>query len=338
MLYKKIDSSLIEQGYEKLPGTAFVTTYVQTWSTGEVKIVHFYKSVEGFTIPQDKIVQGVEQSERNFLIKGYRIKEIMNIIETDGDYAVDELEQGGINYWIVDNLRRRLMVYENQPDDFLGLRKIIEDELEREEKAPPFIERVSGFFRENSFVTFLIMGINLIVFLICNSLKTGEIRADVITEFGISYEDVLGKREYYRIITGMFLHADYRHIINNMFLLVCAGSQVEKWLGHMKYLLIYIAGGVGAGVCSVVYHMQAGMPVLSIGASGAIFGVFAATLIMSFFVSKVDTRRLLLIGLLALAASSGESVDTAAHVGGFVIGFITTLAFRVRVVFVRHSK
>lgn len=338
MLFRNIELSLLEQGFEKLPnnGGSPVTTYVQITSNREVKIVHVFNHMESRATDQNILVGEVKQFEKLYILRGYDVKMTMNVIVVNEEYDVSILEKNDLKYWVVSKLYNRLMIFENQPEEFGGLRKVIENSIEQGDVRPNFSQKAKMFFVKNPWITILIALVNIVVFIIFNGLESGELDSVIYNKYGISYDNVLGKYEYYRLLTGMFLHANYKHIINNLFLLIVAGSQVEGWIGHIRFLLVYLASGIGAGVVSVIYYMHTETPVVSVGASGAIFGIFAATLIMAFFVSKNDLKRLVLIAVLALSASMGEQVDTAAHVGGFVVGLVTTLAFRVRVVFVKH--
>ena len=85
---------------------------------------------------------------------------------------------------------------------------------------------------------------------------------------------VLGNQEYYRLITSMFLHFGFSHLMNNMIMLFFLGSILEEEIGRFKYLFLYFASGLAGNVLSAAMDLKTGEFVVSAGVlSGAIFGV-----------------------------------------------------------------
>ena len=154
------------------------------------------------------------------------------------------------------------------------------------------------------------------------------------------------------LFTSMFLHGGFLHIGSNMLYLFVFGDNVEDGMGHVRFLLFYLACGLLADAAHIL--LNAGSVVPSIGASGAIAGVLAGYLLifphasirtlifLGPFITVTRVSALLLIGfwfitqLLAGVASLGvESEQTGgvavwAHVGGFVAGVVLTPLFRER--------
>ncbi len=147
------------------------------------------------------------------------------------------------------------------------------------------------------------------------------------------------------ILTSMFLHGSWLHIIGNMWVLWIFGDNIEDYLGHFKYLVFYLLSGIGASLLHIALNANSRMP--SVGASGAIAGVMGA-----YFLLYPRARVLTLVPLIvfftfwwlpasivlgywfvvqflsgaatAVAATSQTSGGVAfwAHVGGFVTGII----------------
>lgn len=129
------------------------------------------------------------------------------------------------------------------------------------------------------------------------------------------------------------MHFGIRHLSDNMLILFILGDNLERAIGHVKYLFFYLLCGVGANICSLVSEMNvAGYPVVSAGASGAIFGVVGG-LIYVVGVNRGRLEDLSSVQLLILAAITlylgftSTGVDNAAHVGGLVIGIFLGLLF-----------
>ncbi len=146
------------------------------------------------------------------------------------------------------------------------------------------------------------------------------------------------------LFTSMFLHGGLLHIGSNMLYLFVFGDNIEDRLGHMRFLIFYLVCGIVAGFTHIL--VNAGSPIPSIGASGAIAGVLAAYLRLF---PSADVRTLLFIGpfiampriratfliifwfitqflsgVMSLGATSEQTSGVAvwAHVGGFVAGFL----------------
>jgi membrane associated rhomboid family serine protease len=126
--------------------------------------------------------------------------------------------------------------------------------------------------------------------------------------------------EYYRLITSAFLHDDrfFLHIMFNMYALLAFGSQVERLLGGARFLVLYLVAALGGSVATLLFLS----PVTpSIGASGAVFGLFGAYFVLAHRLQADTSQILLLIGInLAIGFAAGGYINNYAHVGGLVTG------------------
>jgi membrane associated rhomboid family serine protease len=178
------------------------------------------------------------------------------------------------------------------------------------------------------------------------SLSDNSLRAFIAT-----YGVVPARLDPLTVITSMFLHGGWLHVIANMWFLWIFGDNVEDRMGHERFILFYALCGAGAAVGHVL--MSPGSPVPTIGASGAVAGVMGAylvlyprsrvlTLIPLIVVwDVVEVPAILLLGLWfvlqvlsASAAAGGDpasgGVAFAAHVAGFGLGVVGVFAFRKR--------
>ncbi len=166
--------------------------------------------------------------------------------------------------------------------------------------------------------------------------KCFSIEEKVILEYGFSPKN-LEKGSVLQIITSMFLHGDGVHLLSNMISLFLVGMFLETRLGKKKYLLLYFICGIVATLAYFLVNL--GSPVRAIGASGAIFGLLGASLVLNFYRTKSPLvprvfgitfggfpTAYLVITFLAQIFYGGlleeDAIAYAAHIGGFVAGFI----------------
>jgi membrane associated rhomboid family serine protease len=145
------------------------------------------------------------------------------------------------------------------------------------------------------------------------------------------------------LITSLFLHGGWMHIIGNMLFLWAFGKSLEDAMGHTKFLIFYFACGVAAGITHIAFNQYS--PVPTVGASGAIAGVMGAylikfprahihTLVFFFFITIVDIPAAFILiywfitqlfsgaGSIAHTHVSDQGVAWFAHIGGFVTGML----------------
>ncbi len=147
-----------------------------------------------------------------------------------------------------------------------------------------------------------------------------------IYDLGIGHNlTVLLFDEYWRLVTPIFLHADFGHVIFNTFALVLFGPALEKMLGSFKFVLIYLLTGIIGNVGTFFMDMHSVIPHL--GASGAIYGLFGIYIFMVLFrkdlISKADSQIIKTIFVLGVVMSLLRSnINISAHLFGFIGGFI----------------
>jgi membrane associated rhomboid family serine protease len=138
---------------------------------------------------------------------------------------------------------------------------------------------------------------------------------------------VTGAHQYYRLVTAAFLHGSLVHIAVNMVSLYWLGSFVERIVGPTRFFLIYIVS-LFASSLAVVYFSTPGQPTL--GASGAIFGLFGALFAIGLKHGRPGMQLIRAnIGVLILNlvfTFSFSFISKQAHLGGLLFGFVATLA------------
>ena len=97
-------------------------------------------------------------------------------------------------------------------------------------------------------------------------------------EHGAMLTPLVEQGEYYRMISSIFLHFDFSHLMNNMLSLGLLGWQLELTVGKIKYVIIYLCSGIAGNLLSMIMDIRTGEYAVSAGASGAIFGIIGALL------------------------------------------------------------
>ncbi len=180
-------------------------------------------------------------------------------------------------------------------------------------------------------ITILLLAVNVLVFFYVEMTGSSE-DVEFMLQMGASYEpNIVEHHEYYRLITHFFLHYGFDHLLNNMVSLLILGYSLEDVIGKVRFLILYFMSGILAGVVSIVYNMSVGNEFsVSCGASGAIYGLMGALLVLLILgnrgrrTSQVP-RYVLYIGLSIYSGMQDSSIDNAAHVGGFIVGFLVCL-------------
>ena len=138
---------------------------------------------------------------------------------------------------------------------------------------------------------------------------------------------LMNGERYHTLITSMFLHFGFSHLMNNMVMLLVIGYSLEPEIGKIRFLLIYLGSGLMGNLVSAWFDVSQGSYAVSAGASGAIFGIVGALLYVAIRnhgrVGEISTRGLVLMaGLSLYYGFTAQGVDNAAHIGGLVSGFL----------------
>jgi membrane associated rhomboid family serine protease len=193
-------------------------------------------------------------------------------------------------------------------------------------------------------VTTALIALNAFVFML--ELMGGDA---FVKEWAVVPADIMAGRHWITLLTGMFLHAGWMHILGNMVFLWAFGPEVEDAMGRPRYLAFYLLSGCAAWITEILIMPSSTVP--NLGASGAIAGVMGAFLItyprdrvralvvFGFWVSITNIPAALLIGvwfLMQLFSGVGAVADVKsggvaymAHVGGFIFGAATRRLFEV---------
>lgn len=190
-------------------------------------------------------------------------------------------------------------------------------------------------YRKKAPCTVALIVVNVAVFIF---LSFGGMTEDAyyMLQNGAMYLPLLQQGEYYRLITSIFLHFGFSHLVNNMLMLGVMGWQLELVVGKIKFLIIYFAAGIGGNMLSALVEMRTGDFAVSAGASGAIFGIIGVLLYIAVRnhgqIGNVSGQGILvMIALTLYYGFTSSGVDNFAHIGGLAVGFVlAVLLYRKR--------
>jgi rhomboid family protein len=201
--------------------------------------------------------------------------------------------------------------------------------------------------RTTPYITFTIIILNGLAWLVEVSMPR-----DVLPTFLQVYGVVPGDFHASTLVTSMFLHGSWSHILGNMWYLWIFGDNVEDRVGHGRFIIFYLLCGIVAAMGQIAMDPTSTLP--TIGASGAIAGVMGAYFVLYpqarvitlvtllFFWEVIEVPAIVLLGFWFLmqlfsagaiavtASTQGGGVAFAAHVAGFVTGMVGVFVFRKR--------
>jgi Uncharacterized membrane protein (homolog of Drosophila rhomboid) len=179
-------------------------------------------------------------------------------------------------------------------------------------------------------LTYALIGINIAVFVFFNiyAMMHGYSYESMLVNFGAKDNRLIMAGQYWRLISPVFLHAGYLHLLINCYSLYVVGDIVERIFGHPKYAVIYFLAGLYGSIASFIFSANP-----AVGASGAIFGLLGALAYYGVERPKVFTKyfgyNVAVTILINVAIGfSMPGIDNFAHLGGLSGGFLTAYAIK----------
>ena len=260
----------------------------------------------------------------------------------------EDLEKGAVLgeedtfCWLVDKQQSELLIYEDKQPDFYGMKALLESFLQKWKENPASfdeepVEKPEGstkktiltdYLKKAPYVTLGMIMINLLLCFGCienPALFYGK---------GSTSYIYLKAGEWYRLVTSMFLHEGLDHFFSNMLLLYFMGEMLERRVGWVKYLFVYMASGIIGNLVSALYEYFTGDYFVSFGASGAVFGIMGMLIYM--VIMKREAVRIpimsmvFMIGYCIYSSFVGEHINGAAHLGGMLGGMILMFVLGLR--------
>ncbi|MEM6997715.1 MAG: rhomboid family intramembrane serine protease [Patescibacteria group bacterium] len=195
-------------------------------------------------------------------------------------------------------------------------------------------------------LTIALIVANILVFLLVNILLSSQLE-NTYDSYALVPDEITRGDELHTLLTSMFLHGGWLHIIGNMWFLFIFGDNLESELGRFRYLGLYLVSGLIASAAQILANPDS--TVFHVGASGAIAGVMGAYILLypnakidtlvtlGFYARRTTLPALFMLGfwfviqLISGFTSIGESAGVAfwAHAGGFAAGAILVLPLKL---------
>lgn len=235
------------------------------------------------------------------------------VIVVDKDYSQDILQDNFSK--IIYSKSKKTVVYSN--DGCKPLMPIF-DYMKASEKAEK-----NRF--DNKILTYILVAINIIVFIvtILQSQSIYNIDGRTLVNMGAKVNVLINDGQVWRLFTCAFLHGGLAHIFFNMYALLIIGPEVEYAYGKINYIIIYIVSALGGSIFSYIFSPNS----ISVGASGAIFGLLGAMLVFGIINrNKIGKKYMMnilqVIGINIVIGITISNIDNSAHIGGLVFGAV----------------
>lgn len=243
-------------------------------------------------------------------------------IDTISFETLDEVKENKDIAKVFPTIKEKLNTKINNLDLIFNVTNDINVKTETENKK---YEKI--FSKKKIIVTYVIMALCILMYLVSIIMsKNLNPNAISLVLLGALNKGLVRTGEIYRIITYAFLHGSLIHILTNMYSLFVIGPQIESKFGKLKYILIYLISAIGGALLSIGFS-----DTISIGASGAIFGLLGALLYFGvnfrlYLKTSLTSRILPVIILNLLIGFMVPGIDNWGHIGGLVAGYLSAMA------------
>lgn len=169
----------------------------------------------------------------------------------------------------------------------------------------------------------------IIIYFIILTLGGGSTDIETLIKFGALYPPFVAEfNEYYRLVTSVFIHIGITHLLFNGYALYVFGTQIERLMGHRKYLGFFLLTGIGGNLATYFFNFVS----VSAGASGSLFGLLGAFFYLIIhhkdMVTKEGKKNILtLLGINLLITIAVPNISVTAHFGGFIMGYLLSFIF-----------
>lgn len=338
MTTEQLEGLFFSHGYDKIPSNLPEFVFYCHRELQGVNVMQVIDYRQGLYISEDQYFHLKEKIIDFFRQKGEKEVHVMTLILCTDSQKARKLCLVESFCWIIDTMTNRLIIHESQVSDFYGWKGILEDYLyalarstkETTVKEPQMAVHTDKWDRQKigrlPMINIILVAVNVILFLICTF--TGDL---LYNKGALSVMYIVEDKAYYRAISSMFLHWDVGHLFSNMIVLYYVGEIVERRVGHVPYAVLYFLSGLAGNLFSMGYELFSGKyylgeHIISVGASGAVFGVEGALLLLVLMhhgrlESMTMGRVTFAVAFSLYCGFTSTNVNNAAHVGGVLMGF-----------------
>lgn len=289
-----------------------------------VKIIDSHAKVLAFSKPDYNRVDDYSIAERIKADTGCSQAEVtvIYIVEKNQRDEFQSFSCQGANCIVVDKAAGSIVYYSGVDETILNevyqcLMKL--DSTKQGEKV-------------NSPVTYTLIGINIAVYMLTAYLSGDIVNSNinVLVFLGAKVNSLISAGQYYRLVTCMFLHGGIIHIGFNMYALYSIGPLIENVFGRKKFTVIYFVSGILSSLMSYAFSSS-----ISIGASGAIFGLLGACLVFGYKMKRRIGRDFMMNIVFVIVVNlimgfSIPNIDNFGHLGGLIGGTLCSMLLTLK--------
>lgn len=334
-MFERINQIITSQGYKNIPLKVSGIYFYLIQQDEEGYAVVLIDETARRILTREQFLQISQQLREHLIQRDCRNTTFLYLLLSNDTNSAGRLFQEQHCYWEIQPLTRQFRVYEDWDPFYSPLRKALDQlffptasgsvptqSTQNDHQTSSRSSSKSSVREMFLSCTFLLVLINVVIFLL-TELSIPMPKGDWFAWGAESWVDIVYDREYYRLLTSMFLHVNLEHIFYNMICLFFVGNQLEKQMGHIRFLIIYFSSGILADVTSIVYNMTQNSFATSVGASGAGYGIMGALLLVMIIRKNIDLRNMLISTVLLLYIGIfQQNVNNTAHIGGFLSGML----------------
>lgn len=339
--FTKICNIFDSYNYQIIPTDSKKVKMYATFNNSSLYLVNIISLDSAYTFSKEKFEEYKVITKEQFGHMDSNKIILLNLIITenaldiykDVNYTPDFDEDLIDINWIIDDNEGKLIIPNMQVNNVIGIEKDIRKLLEADDESwgPKIIQESTSI----PYITYGLLAINIIFFIYMEKLG-GTTNILNLVKFGaIDYYSFFTKGEYYRIITSMFIHIGALHLLYNMFSLFIFGTRIERYMKKWEYILLYGLSGISGGLLSITVDLVNQRPVISAGASGAIYGLIGAILVYSRvykkYIGGLNSYTILIMFIVGIAFGTMNSgISNLAHLGGFIGGALVAYILTLR--------
>lgn len=258
------------------------------------------------------------------LNKGVEVTEEDNLIATVNITDIEDVKKDKFLSSVYPKIKTNKFKKTDNLDKIIDVTDDINKKTEAENK------KFENVFKPKKIIVTKLLIIACIVMYLLSLFLTNNFTESLIL-LGANNRGLVLNGEVFRLITNAFLHGSVIHLAVNMYSLWIIGTQVETYLGKVKFFIIYILSALMGSLFSIIFYENS----LSVGASGAIFGLMGALLYFGYhyrlYLSNALTSQIIPIIIVNLFLGFTMSgIDNGAHIGGLIGGYLATMIVGVK--------
>ena len=283
------------------------------------------------------IIKQIKKKTLSFKVNTLNIcTEMSEKVTLDNNYNIETIKINNFdevlkNERIIDffpTIGNNLVELNNELDLIFNMTKDINVKTEKENRLFAKV-----FMPKKIIVTNIIIILCIALYAITSFYQKDifSMKAGTLALFGANNLMLVKNGEFWRLLTCAFLHVNIIHLFVNMYSLKIIGAQVENFIGKFKFTFVFIVSVISASLFSLVFQEEM---VVSVGASGAIFGLMGALFYFGYhyrlyLTSVIRNQIVPLIALNLLLGFMVSGIDNAAHIGGLIGGFLALMALGI---------